>query len=261
MSYRNIILEREEGVATLTLNRPDALNALDWQTGEELLAALEECAVDAAVRVVVLAGAGRAFCAGGDLRGMARSPDVDASGYLRRLTLSLHPAVSTMIRMSKPIIARVQGAASGAGMSLVLAADLAVAAQSTRFNMAYLRVALSPDLASTYFLPRFVGLKKALDLFFTGDAIDSAEALRLGLVNQVVPDADLEAATLELARRLARGPALAPATAKELAYRGLAESLESQMEHERQGIVRCAASEDFREGAQAFFEKREPRYR
>jgi len=162
--------------------------------------------------------------------------------------------------MPKPVIARVQGAASGAGMSLVLACDLAIAGESARFSTAYMRVALSPDGSSTYFLPRLVGLKKALELFFLGEAFDAAEALRLGLVNRVVPDAELEGATLEIARRLAKGPALALAKAKELVYRGLGESLESQMENERRAIVLCADTDDFREGSQAFFERREARF-
>jgi len=138
--------------------------------------------------------------------------------------------------------------------------DLAIAGQSARFSTAYMRVALSPDGSSTYFLPRLVGLKKALELFLLGEAFDAAEALRLGLVNRVVPDADLEGATLEIARRLARGPALAMAKAKELVYGSLGESLESQMENERRAIVLCADTDDFREGSQAFFERREPRF-
>lgn len=260
MTEQGVLVEKAEGVATIVLNRPDALNTMDWDLTEGLLRAAEECEVDPAVRVVVIGGAGRAFCAGGDLRAMVGSKEADPPGYLRRLTLLLHPAISCLARMPKPVIARVQGAASGAGMSLVLACDLAIAGQSARFSTAYMRVALSPDGSSTYFLPRLVGLKKALELFFLGEAFDAAEALRLGLVNRVVPDAELEGATLEIARRLARGPALAMAKAKELVYRSLGESLESQMENERRAIVLCADTDDFREGAQAFFERREPRF-
>lgn len=261
MNEPSVLVERAEGVATIVLNRPEAMNAMDWDLTEGLLRAVEECEGDPAVRVLVIGGAGRAFCAGGDLKDMMGSEEADPPGYLKRLTLFLHPAISCLSRMSKPVVARVHGAASGAGMSLVLACDLAVVAQSARFNTAYMRVALCPDGSSTYFLPRLAGLKKALELFLLAETIDAAEALRLGLVNRVVPDADIEGATLEIARRLARGPALAMAKAKELVRRSLGESLESQMENERQAIVLCGGSDDFREGAQAFFEKREARFR
>jgi 2-(1,2-epoxy-1,2-dihydrophenyl)acetyl-CoA isomerase len=261
MTEPSVLVEKAEGVGTIVLNRPDALNAMDLDLTEGLSRAVEECEGDAAVRVVVIVGAGRAFSAGGDLRGMTSSKELDPPGYLKRLTLVLHPAISCLTRMPKPVIARVQGAASGAGLSLMLACDLVVAAESARFNTAYMRVALSPDGSSTYFLPRLVGLKKALELFLLCETIDAAEALRLGLVNRVVPDAELEGITTEMARRLARGPALAMAKAKELVYRSLGESLESQMENEGQAIVVCGGSDDFQEGAQAFFEKREARFR
>jgi 2-(1,2-epoxy-1,2-dihydrophenyl)acetyl-CoA isomerase len=248
-------------VGTIILNRPDALNALDFALAEGMLRAAEDCEADPEVRAVVVGGAGRAFCAGGDLKAIARSEDFDPPGYLRHLTLLLHPTVSCLTRMPKPVIARVHGAAGGAGMSLVLACDLAVAAHSARFSTAYLRVALCPDGSMTYFLPRVVGVRKALELILLNETLDAEEALRLGLVNRVVPDAELENATFEIAKRLARSPALAVARAKELTYRGLAESLESQMENERWAIVSCAGSDDFREGTNAFFERREARFR
>ena len=260
MTGQSVLVEKAEGVATITMNRPDALNAMDWESTERLLRATEDCETDPAVRVVIIAGAGRAFCAGGDLRAMVGSKEAGPPDYLRRLTVLLHPIVSCLTRMPKPVIARVQGAASGAGMSLVLACDLAIAAESARFSTAYVRVALAPDGSMSYSLPRLVGPKKALELLFLSEAFDATEALRLGLVNRVVPDADLERATSEIAQRLARGPAFAMAKAKELAYRGLGESLESQMENERRAIVLCADTDDFREGSQAFFERREARF-
>jgi 2-(1,2-epoxy-1,2-dihydrophenyl)acetyl-CoA isomerase len=261
MTEASVLVEKAEGVATIVLNRPHALNAMDLNLTEGLLRAAEECEGDAAVRVVVIVGSGRAFCAGVDLRAMTGSQELDPPGYLKRLTLFLHPAISCLTRMPKPVIARVQGATSGAGLSLMLACDLAIAAESARFNTAYMRVAVCPDGSSTYFLPRLVGLKKALEMFLLCETIDAGEALRLGLVNRVVPEADLEGVTTEVARRLARGPAMAMGKAKELVYRSLGESLESQMENERQAIVVCGGSGDFREGAQAFFEKREARFR
>jgi 2-(1,2-epoxy-1,2-dihydrophenyl)acetyl-CoA isomerase len=154
----------------------------------------------------------------------------------------------------------VHGFASGYGMSLALGCDLVVAGESTRFNMAYVLVGLAPDGGSSFFLPRLVGTKRALEIFFTGDAIDAREAERLGMVNRVVPDTELEQATQDLARKLAQGPPLAMAEAKELVYRGLGETLERQLEDEREAIVRSAATQDFSEGVSAFVEKRRPTF-
>jgi len=158
--------------------------------------------------------------------------------------------------MPKPIIGRVHGFASGYGMSLALGCDLVIAGESTRFNMAYVLVGLAPDGGSTFFLPRLAGPRKALELLFTGDAIDAREAQRLGIVSRVVPDAELEQAVLDLARKLAQGPPLAMAEAKRLVYRGLSETLERQLEDEREAIQRSAATQDFSEGVSAFVGKR-----
>jgi 2-(1,2-epoxy-1,2-dihydrophenyl)acetyl-CoA isomerase len=168
----------------------------------------------------------------------------------------LHPILVEMTRMPKPIIGRVHGFASGYGMSLALGCDLVVAGESTRFNMAYVLVGLAPDGGSTFFLPRLAGPRKALEMFLTGDAIDAREAERLGIVSRVVPDAELEQATQDLARRLAQGPPAAMAEAKRLVYRGLGETLERQLEDEREAIQRSAATQDFSEGVSAFVEKR-----
>ena len=259
MSYETILLDIEENVATITMNRPDRLNALDVEMGDEFLKAVGDCGADPQVRVIVLAGAGRAFSAGGDVKAFSESLN-DPVSYFKELLPRLHPGILEIRRTPKPVIARVQGFAAGVGMSLTLACDLVVAAESARFNIAYARVGLSPDGGSTYFLPRLVGLRKALEIFFTADVVDAAEAERLGLVNRVVPEAELEKATRELALRLARGPAVALARAKELVNRSLGESLESQLDSEEEAILRTVATEDFSEGVRAFVEKREPRF-
>jgi 2-(1,2-epoxy-1,2-dihydrophenyl)acetyl-CoA isomerase len=257
VGYETIRLAKTEGVTTITLNRPETLNAFNFSMGEELLDALMACGKDDGVRVVVLGGEGRAFSAGGDVKAMASFLEEGKPvRFFQRLIPLLHPILVEMTRMPKPIIGRVHGFASGYGMSLALGCDLVVAAESTRFHMAYVLVGLAPDGGSSFFLPRLVGPKRALEIFLTGDAIDAREAERLGIVNRVVPDTELEQATQELARRLAQGAPLAMAEAKKLVYRGLGETLERQLEDEREAIQRSAATQDFSEGVSAFVEKR-----
>jgi 2-(1,2-epoxy-1,2-dihydrophenyl)acetyl-CoA isomerase len=261
MSYETILLDIDQNVATITLNRPEALNGLTIQMTEELAHALIRCRADSNVRAVVVKGAGRGFCAGGDVKAFAESLRTDPLTPMRTLAMHLHASAAEMRRMEKPVIAQVHGVAAGAGMSLALACDLTIAAQSARFITAYGKVGLSPDGSLTYSLPRLVGPKKALELFYTGEAIDAGEALRLGMVNRVLPDAELEKETQALARQLAQGPTLALARAKDLVYRSLSESLETQLENERGLLGLSTLSEDFREGVQAFVEKREPKFK
>ena len=261
MSNETILFDIDHNVTTITLNRPDAMNGLTIQMTEELVHALIRCRVDPDVRAVIVKGAGRAFCAGGDVKAFGESLRADPLTPMRTLAMHLHASVAEMRRMEKPVVAQVHGVAAGAGMSLALACDLTIAAQSARFIVAYGRVGLSPDGGLTYFLPRLVGPKKALEIFYIGDPIDADEAVRLGLVNRVVPDAELEKETRALARRLAQGPTLAFARAKELVYRSLRESLETQLENERGLLGLSTLSEDFREGVQAFIEKREPKFK
>jgi 2-(1,2-epoxy-1,2-dihydrophenyl)acetyl-CoA isomerase len=257
VSYETIRLATTEGVTTIMLNRPEALNAFNFAMGEELLDALMACGKDDSVRVVILGGEGRAFSAGGDVKLMGKYlEDGKPVRFFQRLIPLLHPILVEMTRMPKPVIGRVHGFASGYGMSLALGCDLVVAGESTRFNMAYVLVGLAPDGGSTFFLPRLAGPRRALEMFLTGDAIDAREAERLGIVSRVVPDAELEQATQDLARRLAQGPPLAMAEAKRLVYRGLGETLERQLEDEREAIQRSAATQDFSEGVSAFVGKR-----
>jgi 2-(1,2-epoxy-1,2-dihydrophenyl)acetyl-CoA isomerase len=261
MSYETILFDVDENIATVTMNRPEAMNALSPQLGEELVDAVTRCHADSNVRAVVIKGAGRAFCAGGDLKSFSDFLQADPVTAFRTFASRVHIGIVEIRHMEKPVIAQVHGVAAGAGMSLALACDLTIAAESARFIMAYRRVGLSPDGSSTYFLPRLVGPKKALEIFYTGDPIAAPEAERLGLINRVVPDADLEKETRALARRLAQGPTLALGRAKELVYRSLGETLETQLEHERDFIALSSTSEDFQEGVQAFIQKREPKFR
>jgi len=261
MSYETILFDVEENVATVTMNRPEAMNAINMQLGEELVDAMTRCRSDANVRAVVLKGAGRAFCAGGDLKAFSEFLQADPVTAFRTFASKLHVGIVEVRHMEKPVIAQVHGVAAGAGMSLALACDLTIAAESARFIMAYRRVGLSPDGSSTYFIPRLVGPKKALEIFYMGDPIAAPEAERLGLINRVVPDADLEEETRAFARRLAQGPTLALGRAKELVYRSLGETLETQLEHERDFIALSSTTEDFMEGVQAFIQKREPKFR
>lgn len=264
MGFETILWEVKDGVARITLNRPNQLNALNIPLCREVTSALEICRSDSAVRCVILTGTGRAFCSGGDVKQMLESTDRSAgegSRFLRELVFYLHGMMSAIRRLEKPVIAAVNGAASGAGFSLALACDLVVAAEGARFNQAYVKIGLSVDGGSSYFLPRHLGMKKAAELFFTGDMIDAPTALELGIVNRVVPAAELGSTVGELASRLAAGATRAMGRTKMLLNSSATESLETQMEIERQLIGQSALSEDFAEGIRAFAEKRTPRFK
>jgi 2-(1,2-epoxy-1,2-dihydrophenyl)acetyl-CoA isomerase len=261
ISEQWITRERVGAVTVITLNRPEAYNALDLQLGEELLDALIECDEDRGVRAVVLTGAGRAFCAGGDIRAMDASGSAGgAAAFLKKLTVFLHSAVATMAWMPKPVIAAVNGPAAGAGFSLALAADLILAAHGATFTMAYTKIGLCPDGSSTYFLPRLVGGKRAFDLICSNRILTATQAQDLGLVAEVFPDQEFRARAREFAARLAAGPTQALSRAKRLLSLGAGGTLETQMEHERTAIAECGRTEDFREGIRAFLEKRAPTF-
>jgi len=260
MEHQKILLTKEDSVATVTLNRPERMNSFDFPTLRELLSSLEQIAADPEVRAVVLTGSGRAFCAGADLNVMRESSD-PASVVLKGLTALFHPIISTLRRMDKPVIAAVNGFASGGGFSLAVACDIVIAAEGARFNAAYVNIGLSPDGSLTYLLPRLVGLQRAAQLFFTGEQVDAEKGYELGFVNQVVKAEELMDVVGTLAKRLAAGPTFAIARAKQLLNRSFHESLETQMENERGGVAACGATEDLREGVTAFLEKRPPQYK
>src|SRR5436189_4281689 len=192
MNFESLILDRRDGVATITLNRPDAFNALTLELGRELFHAVLELDEDPAVRCVVVTGAGKAFCAGGYVKDFADNPP-RIGALVKELTTYLHGAISRLCRSDKPVIMAVNGVAAGGGFSLALSGDLVVAAESAKFTMAYSRIAATPDGSSSYFLPRLVGLRRAMELYFTNRPLTAREALEWGMITRVVPDAELKA--------------------------------------------------------------------
>jgi len=253
-----VLLDIRGAVAVITLNRPDNANVLDMQVGRELLAVVTACQREPALRAVVLTGAGKHFCFGGDLRGMQASGGAPEA-YLRELTANLHQAIVGLVRLDAPVIAAVNGTAAGAGVGLVAMADLAICGQGTKFSLAYTGVALTPDGSTSFFLPQIIGNKRALELMLTNRALTAAEALDWGFVNQVVPDADVVAVAMQLAERLAAGPRQAQASVKRLvALAGGA--LEAHLAVESETIALQSMSAEGQEGIQAFLEKRKPKF-
>jgi 2-(1,2-epoxy-1,2-dihydrophenyl)acetyl-CoA isomerase len=259
MAYQHLIVDRGAHVATITLNRPDAFNALDLELGRELFHAVLEVDEDPAVRCVVVTGAGKAFCAGGDVKAFAENlPRIGR--HIKELTTYLHGAVSRLCRSDKPVIMAVNGVAAGGGFSFALSGDIVVAAESARFTMAYARIAATPDGSSSYFLPRLIGLRRAMELYFTNRVLSAPEALAWGLVTQVVPDAELKSAVETRARELAQGPTRAFGAAKRLLHQSTWESLETQMELEAQAIAASGRTRDFAAGVTAFANKETPTF-
>jgi 2-(1,2-epoxy-1,2-dihydrophenyl)acetyl-CoA isomerase len=253
----------KDGVAVLTLNRPDRLNAMSPAMLDGLLEALPRLSEDASVGVLVVTGAGRGFCAGGDVKAMAEGSEMGgttleerAQGLRARMEISrwLH-------EMPKPTIAMVRGAAAGAGLSLALACDLRIAGDSARFGTAFARVGYSGDFGGSFFLTQLVGTAKARELYYAADLLDAQQALGLGLVNRVVPDARLEEETLALAARLARGPRIAYRYMKRNMNAAESGTLKELLDLEAWHHTRCGMTEDHQEAAKAFVEKREPVFR
>lgn len=260
MTYEHLLLDKAEHVATITLNRPEAYNALDLPLGRELFHASLEVDEDPDVRCVVITGAGKAFCAGGNVKDFA--DNLPRIGILvKELTTYLHGAVSRLTRSAKPVIMAVNGVAAGGGLSFALSGDVVIAAESARFTMAYSKIAATPDGSSSYFLPRLIGLRRTFELYLTNRVLSAREALEWGLVTRVVPDAELKDAVDALARELAAGPTLAIGGAKRLFHQSTWESLETQMELEAQAIAASGHTEDFREGVTAFANKKTPTFR
>jgi 2-(1,2-epoxy-1,2-dihydrophenyl)acetyl-CoA isomerase len=261
MSYETVIVARADGVATLTLNRPEAFNALDMTLGRELFHAVLELDDDASVRAIVVTGAGKAFCAGGDVKAFVDNA-ARIGAHIKELTTYLHGAVSRLARSEKPVLMAINGVAAGGGMSLALAGDLVLAAERARFTMAYSKIGATPDGSSSYYLPRLVGLRRAMELYFTNRVLSAREAQEWGLITRVVPDAELASATAALARDLAQGPTRAFGGAKRLFHQSTWESLETQMELEAQAIAASGRTEDFRAGVTAFANKQPaPKFR
>lgn len=267
MNPEHILYEKRDGVATITLNRPERMNAFTEAMIHEWAAALEDARLDGDVRVVILTGAGRGFCAGADLRGgsgvsetaQAAAPPraAERRNWLRD---GVHYVPRAVQLLDKPYIAAVNGAAVGAGMDMASMADIRIASDAAKFAMSYVKVGLVPGDGGCYFLPRIVGLAKALEMIWTGDTIDAHEALRIGYVTQVVAADELMGTVTDFARRLAAGPAVAMQLAKRLVYRGMDATWNEAFEMAGQAMSIAQSTEDAREGPRAFVEKRPPKF-
>lgn len=247
---------REGAIAHLRFNRPDVLNAIDSAMAGAFLDACRSLRDDPELRVVVISGEGRAFMAGGDIAQFRDAPDTISSTLIE----PMHEALQILTTLRAPVIASLQGAVAGAGMSLALACDLAIAADNTRFNLAYVKLGTSCDLGASWSLPRIVGVRKALEIALLSDTIAAGEAQQLGLVNKVVPLDQLAAETLKLATHLAAGAPAAQGMLKQLMRSSFAHDLGTQLAAEQQGFAACAATEDFAEAVSAFLAKRTPLY-
>jgi 2-(1,2-epoxy-1,2-dihydrophenyl)acetyl-CoA isomerase len=252
-----------DGVATLTMNRPEKLNAFTGAMMKVLPEKLARLGADPAVGCVVLTGAGRAFCAGGDVKAMAEGVEFAAEGLEQKAALlrAAMEASRLLHEMPKPTIAMVRGAAAGAGLSLALACDMRMAGETAKLTTAFARVGYSGDFGGSYFLTRLVGPSKARELYFTADVVDAGTALALGLVNRVVPDDDLERETAGLASRLAAGPRIAYRYIKRNMNAAETGTLSEILDLEAWHHARCGMTEDHRNAAQAFLEKRPPTFK
>jgi 2-(1,2-epoxy-1,2-dihydrophenyl)acetyl-CoA isomerase len=259
MADDTVLLDVRDGIAHLTLNRPDASNGINADLARDLLSAASAITLDERVRVVLLSGNGPRFCGGGDVKGFAEAGEA-LPGLIRSLIPSLHTAISLLVRGDAPVVAAVHGSAAGAGLGLVGASDLLVAAESTKFVMAYTGVGLTPDGSSSWFVPRLVGVRRALELTLTNRVLSAAEALDWGLVTSVVADDDVHQAAHDLATRLARGPRHALAAAKRLVHTSLEETLETHLAHEADAIVAASQDGESVEGIRAFVDKRAPQF-
>ena len=254
MANKPVLFEVKHHVAHITLNRPHAGNSLDLETGKELADVSLEIEKNRDVRAVLISGAGNTFSAGGDVKAFAAQKDL--ARYLREMTPHIHLAISRLVRLDAPVIAAVEGAAAGFGFSLAISCDLVLAAESAIFVMAYTKIALAPDGGSTYFLPRLVGMKRALELTLTNRRLSAREAHDWGLVTEVIPAERLAARAAEVATILAQGPTATFGSAKRLLHSGWTQSLETQMELESRAISEAAGTADGQEGVAAFVEKR-----
>ncbi len=260
MPYEYIKVSEDAGIATITLNRPEKLNAFAGHMRRDLAETLERAGGDRNVRCVVITGAGRAFCAGGDVQYMAELMERNDTEEFARMLGAARRVVTAIRDMTKPVLASINGVASGAGFNLALACDLRIASSDATFSQSFVKIGMHPDWGGTYFLPRLLPSNKACELFFLGDTIDAGEALRLGLVNRVVPPDQLEVEAGKLAQRLRDAPPVSVAAAKHAVYASDAATLDQMLQYELESQLRCFESRDGHEGVRAFLEKREPRF-
>src|SRR6266481_3394744 len=258
---KSFLYEQRDGIATITLNRPERLNAITFEVYRELTDLFAALRHERDVRVVIITGAGRAFCSGGDVRDIiGELQGRDAAGLLdfTRLTCEL---IHDMRALPKPIIASLNGTTAGAGACIALASDIRLANEDAKIAFLFIKVGLSgADMGAAFLLPRVIGLSKATELLYTGDFISAAEAERIGLYNRVVPTDQLAETTSKLAQRLAKGPAFALAKTKEMLNRALHMNLDAALESEAQAQAICMQHPDYREAYEAFVNKREPKF-
>ena len=261
MSYETIQLEMRDSVCVLTLNRPDRLNALTVEVAKDFKAAVAE-AIERGARAIVLTGAGRAFSAGGDLREMQEIAKKDGrvEAFFDEPLRLLNEVILLIRETPVPFIAAVNGVASGGGCNLALACDLVIAAESARFNQAFIKIGLTPDCGGTFMLPRLVGWKRATELLFTGELVGAKSAAEMGMINSVTPDEELMSRAMAMAEKLAQAPTAAIAEIKKLLDASTANDLRSQLDLERETQIESGKTKDFVEGVSAFLEKRPPRF-
>jgi 2-(1,2-epoxy-1,2-dihydrophenyl)acetyl-CoA isomerase len=262
MTYKCLLYGFKDGIATLTLNRPERLNALGDTLREDLYDALTRAATDTGVRVLVITGAGRGFCSGGDVKAMSERNEAGQALFANERISPLRDRIILAMRdCAKPVIAAINGAAAGAGMNLALACDLRIASTAAKFSQAFVKRGLAPDWGGTWFLPRITGAAKACELIFTGETIAADEALRLGIVNAVVAPEALMNEADRLARKIADGPPVAIQLAKRAIYHNQDVDLRAGLEFETFAQGLCRETEDAKEGVRAFVEKRAPVFR
>jgi 2-(1,2-epoxy-1,2-dihydrophenyl)acetyl-CoA isomerase len=259
MPFENVIYDVEDRIATITLNRPERLNALSQQLRQDLLDALTESNANPDIRAIIVTGAGRGFCSGGDVKAMNEANEKgSSSGLGDKIAPTRDRAVLAMRNADKPIIAAVNGPAAGAGMNIALACDIRIASSTARFGQTFARRGLHPDWGGTYFLPRIVGMAKACELIWSGKMIDANEALDLGIVSEVTEPDALMSTVRELAGSFANGPPVAIRLAKRAMYRAMDSSLREALEFETYAQNICRDTDDAKEGIRAFVEKRDP---
>ena len=262
MSYQDILVEQRDSVATITFNRPERMNAMGGTLVEDTIDALQCFQTDSDVRAVILTGAGeRAFCAGADMQNLQHRADEATPMARRRYVQNAQKLTLAIRQLEKPVIAAVNGVAAGGGCDIALACDIRIASERARFGEVFARIGLFPGTGGTYFLPRLVGIAKALELIWTGDMIDAREAEQIGLVSQVVSPDELMSATLAFTQRLAQGPPLAISLAKSAVYKGLDLDVHSALEYAATAESITLTSDDHREGVTAFREKRIPHFK
>jgi 2-(1,2-epoxy-1,2-dihydrophenyl)acetyl-CoA isomerase len=258
MGYQTLLVDRAGALATITMNRPQARNALDLTMRQEMLAALDEIEADETARVLILTGSGEHFCAGGDVKTLRARRQTAAEG--RERVQMLNKMVLRLVDFPRPTIAMVDGYAVGAGTNLALCCDLIVASERAKFGELFNKIGLAPDGGGTWFLSRLIGLARAKELIFTGDVFDAAEAARIGLVNRVVPTGELRAVTRALAEKIAAGPPGVQRMAKHMVNRAATTDLAAALDLEAYSQGLAIAGDDHQEGLTAFFDKRAPKF-